>query len=134
MGFRRRWPGVSYGRGEDWHYVGDTDEPAFQNGWDNVGVVYTLAFRIREAGVVDIQGYIRNTTPANVNDVIFTLPERYRPTDKAFLIAAGDDAAGNRHPEVLEVYTTGNAGDVLAPGNTYQDLYIAGQFFLSAPI
>ena len=25
--------------GEDWHYVGETDEPAFENSWENVGSV-----------------------------------------------------------------------------------------------
>lgn len=49
--FRRRWPGVSYGRGEDWHYVGEAGEPAFNSTWDNVSVdKYNLAFRIRETG------------------------------------------------------------------------------------
>lgn len=37
--------------GEDWHYVGETDEPAFENSWENVGSVGIpkMAFRIRLA-------------------------------------------------------------------------------------
>lgn len=52
--FRRQWPGVSYGRGEDWHYVGEVGEPAFLNGWTNVTGEPKTAFRIRAAGAVDV--------------------------------------------------------------------------------
>ncbi len=134
MALRKRRAGLVYPTGEDWHYVGSGGgEPAFQNGWANVASILKLAFRMRETGIVDIQGYIRNTTPLNTDNVIFTLPTRYVPTGKAFIIATGDDTSGNRHPERLDIYTTSTAGDVIATTNVYQDLYIQGQFFLSPP-
>ena len=47
--FRRQWPGVLR-PGEDWHYVGEAGEPAFQNSWDNAGGgEVSMAFRIRGA-------------------------------------------------------------------------------------
>lgn len=75
--FRRRWPGLSYGRGEDWHYVGEAGEPAFENSWANSGGgLISLAFRIREAGIVDIYGVVEGGTDLTV----FTLPTGYRPS------------------------------------------------------
>ncbi len=86
MAFRRRWPGLSYGRGEDWHYVGEAGEPAFGAGWDNAAANNNLAFRIRETGIVDIQGYIENTAAptAPTADALFTLPAGYRPSAETF--------------------------------------------------
>lgn len=77
MGFRRRWPGVSYGRGEDWHYVGDTGEPAFENDWVNASGLTSTAFRLREAGIVDLYVAAQDGT----SPTIFTLPEGYRPSN-----------------------------------------------------
>lgn len=76
--FRRKWPGLSYGRGEDWHYVGATDEPAFESGWDNSATIADLAYRMREAGYVDIHGVIK-ATAGPPSPYVFTIPERYRP-------------------------------------------------------
>lgn len=75
MGFRR-WPGLSYGRGEDWHYVGGGGEPAFTNSWANASGEMKLAFRVREAGVVDLHGVVSGGSSSNS---IFTLPANYRP-------------------------------------------------------
>lgn len=74
--FRRRWPGVSYGRGEDWHYVGETGEPAFENDWVNASGWPATAFRFREAGIVDVHFGVQDGTAQTV----FTLPEGYRPS------------------------------------------------------
>lgn len=74
--FRRRWPGLSYGRGEDWHYVGEAGEPAFENSWANLSGWAATAFRARELGVVDVHvGVTGGSGPA-----VFTLPAGYRPT------------------------------------------------------
>lgn len=75
--FRRRWPGVSYGRGEGWHYVGEAGEPAFENDWVNVSGWPATAFRFREAGIVDVHFGVSDGT----SQTVFTLPEGYRPSD-----------------------------------------------------
>lgn len=63
--------------GEDWHYVGDTGEPAFSDGWSNVGSPWpSMAFRMRGGGVVDLVAVI--TTSATF-EVVFTIPAAYRP-------------------------------------------------------
>ena len=78
--FRRQWPGASYGRCEDWHYVGEAGEPAFQNSWDNAGGgEVSMAFRIREGGAVDLEGVVDGS--AATLTTMFTLPPATgRPT------------------------------------------------------
>ena len=72
--------------GESWHYVGSGGgEPAFGTDWANAAGDRNLAFRIREAGVVDIQGYIENTDAPNTpGSALFTLPTGYHPTSDTF--------------------------------------------------
>lgn len=63
----------------NWHYVGDTDEPAFQNGFDNVGGTKSpMRYRFLPAKDLDsslpgieIQGSV---TGGSLGDTIFTLP------------------------------------------------------------
>lgn len=80
---------------EDWHYVGEAGEPAFGSGWANAAADRNLAFRIREAGIVDIQGYIENTNAPSApsSPAFFTLPSGYRPSADTFqgLIAIESD-------------------------------------------
>lgn len=134
MGFRRRWPGVSYGRGEDWHYVGEAGEPAFENSWANVSTAPKLAFRLREAGVVDIQGTIEDGTSTTV----FTLPEGYRPSAvTAASISAFVTGAG-RVSCLVSIQTSGAVDlfvDTTGAGSTYPDLanFGSSQFFLAPP-
>ena len=86
MSLRRRRPGLVYPVNEDWHYVGEAGEPAFGTSWSNAAADNNLAFRIREAGVVDIQGYVENTAAptAPTSGSLFTLPAGYRPSAKTF--------------------------------------------------
>ena len=81
--------------GEAWHYVGEAGEPAFGSGWANAAADRNLAFRIREAGIVDIQGYIENTNAPSApsSPAFFTLPVDYRPSADTFqgLIAIESD-------------------------------------------
>lgn len=145
MGFRRRWPGLSYGRGEDWHYVGEAGEPAFGSGWANAAGDRNLAFRIREAGVVDIQGYIENEDAPSppTSAVILVLPEGYRPSADTFqssCVIKTDDASDGFLSAPIEVST---AGEVTVAGidsdpvfggffstGVAQYVYIQGFFFL----
>lgn len=124
--FRRRWPGLSYGRGEDWHYVGEAGEPAFENSWANLGGGGTkMAFRIREAGVVDLAGIIDASAASGT--VIFTLPVGYRPSEKtpgfAVLI----------HPSTADLLRVSTSGAVELNTLPTSSVYISGQFFLVPP-
>lgn len=139
--FHRRWPGVSYGRGEGWHYVGEAGEPAFQGSWGNLGATRKLAFRIREAGIVDIQGRVQTSSPGSETATIFQLPDGYKPSVAAFYNSAGhtDDSSDPLTPVVLDVTTGGAVSigfptDINAPRGlvgSMSTLYIVGQFFLN---
>ena len=115
--FRRRWPGLSYGRGEDWHIVGAVGEPAFQNSWTAESGYMTPGFRIREAGVVDIYGKFKSGSSGTV---AFTLPVGYRPN--ADVLIVGDSG-------YLAIGSNGNV-TVLTSGTK---LIVSGQFFLDVP-
>lgn len=129
--FRRRWPGLSYGRGEDWHYVGQAGEPAFENSWAAATGSY-LAFRIRESGVVDIQGHVDSGTKGTT---IFTLPTGYRPSSGASVSGvAGFVTSGS--VVVPTVLTITPGGAVSATGlviDNPDDVTVASQFFLTPP-
>lgn len=61
----------------DWHEVGESGEPVFQNSWGNYGGIYaTLAFRLDASGYVHLKG--RATGGAD-DTIVFTLPVNYRP-------------------------------------------------------
>lgn len=127
MGFRRRWPGLSYGRGEDWHYVGEAGEPAFENSWANVSGLPAMAYRIREAGVVDIVGVV-DTGSSTTS--IFTLPADYRPASVSYSLCRSQIGA----EEAASLLTINTNGTVVA---TYSLLtpriYIFTSFFLQGP-
>jgi len=122
--FRRKWPGVSYGRGEDWHYVGEAGEPAFQNSWGTDSGFMALAFRIREAGVVDIHGVVSGGT----DFTIFTLPDGYRPSTDAAPMFAVDSASST--PAVVSVLADGS---VRSSWNGVGKISFAHQVFLNLP-
>jgi len=115
--------------GEDWHYVGEAGEPAFENGWVNYEAgAPALAFRIREAGVVDIAGEISSGTTV----AVFTLPEGYRPSARVSIPAMAVNPATPG-----DTWLTVNTAGVVAAsvlGTDVGALKISGQFFLSPPI
>jgi len=113
--------------GEDWHYVGEAGEPAFENGWANVGSSNKLAFRIREAGIVDLQGFVTGGTGR-----VFTLPADYTPNTGSLTFFA---AQGFTSPNFIAIrITVDNNGYVSYGGPAgVTTLYIAGQFFLDPP-
>ena len=118
--------------GEDWHYVGATDEPAFQNDWANISTLPKLAFRRREAGVVDVQGTVQATGAGAVSGAaIFTLPEGYRPSVKSYIpIVAHTIAPANEG-----CYLIVGADGVVTPNYTLTtpQLFIYAQIFLTTP-
>lgn len=105
---------------EEWHYVGDSGEPAFQNSWANAGDPYApLRFRLvtgrgASTGDIDtrrasleIQGSV---TGGDSGTVVFTLPDGFRPSHELHL-PASDDLGGF---VVLKVEANGDVSRGLA--------------------
>lgn len=70
-----------------WHYVGDTNEPAFQNGWANADNGWrTLRFRDSGTGLLDIQGVIVGGAVGVIGtpSVVITIPATSIPTGEDF--------------------------------------------------
>lgn len=131
--------------GEDWHYVGEAGEPAFGTDWANASSGTNLAFRIREAGVVDIQGYIENTNAPSEpsSQSFFILPEGYRPsadTMQGVVVIRSDDASDGNIVAPLRVTSAGAVAvigintdpvfSVLGYVGVAQYVHIHGFFFL----
>lgn len=143
MTLRRRRPGLVYPVNEDWHYVGDTGEPAFGTDWDNYLSDQNLAFRVRETGIVDIEGFIENTASPSVasTSVVFTLPVGYRPSAKASYSCYGLVAtSGSLVPVRVTISTAGIVDVADARTSPYpvagvttvlHRVLITGQFFLT---
>ena len=111
--------------GEAWHYVGAASEPAFQNSWDNEGGGLTaLAFRIRESGIVDIQGVVSGGT---ANTTIFTLPAGYRPNVQVYVPV--NESLISPTASRLEITSSGNVR--ATPGTGVVVIY--AQMFLNSP-
>jgi hypothetical protein len=65
----------------EWIYVGSANGPAFQNGWNNTVSTgdQDLAFGIDSDGFLHIVGEITDSSPVSSAEIVFQLPERYRP-------------------------------------------------------
>lgn len=117
--------------GEDWHYVGETGEPAFSSGWSNGSSSYAaMAFRYREPGIVDLVGYV---TTNGTGPSVFTLPEGYRPTTgTSGMMPYIRESGGTRSGRLLVVndngYVLPTDGD-----SSGQFSYISGSFFIVPP-
>jgi hypothetical protein len=75
-----------------WHFVGNTGEPAFVNGWVNYGSGYgNASFRKFPDGKVKCAGLIRAGT---IPSTIFTLPPGYRPNQNQIYGSASNDVFG----------------------------------------
>lgn len=83
-----RWSGSAWqqvavndatvGGDEDWHEVGASGEPAFENSWANYGGAFTVvAFRKLSSGLVVVKGL----TTGGGGTLVFTLPSGYRPAE-----------------------------------------------------
>lgn len=125
MTLSKRRPGLVYPVAGVWHYVGSGGgEPAFQNSWANGSSGSTkLAFRIREAGVVDIHG---NITGGVSGTVVFTLPAKYRPST-----ATTATATTNTYDSCQVNIST--AGEVTVLFNVGTKPSLAFQLFLTPP-
>lgn len=98
--------------GEDWHYVGDPGEPAFETGWENYSASPVeqsswspCSFRKDPSGLVMLRGLVKNgTTGSGTTTPVFTLPMGYRPQNIAHCIIVSDgESAGSR----VKVYASG---------------------------
>ena len=116
--------------GEGWRYVGETDQPAFENGWGNLAGETKLAFRIRESGVVDVHGAVVNGTP---DATIVTLPEGYRPNyPTAELIRGINTGSGDN---VIGWVRLSPDGTIAVESDGQIDIaVIVAQFFLDLPV
>jgi len=64
---------------EDWHIVGNANEPAFQNSWDNIGGGDAVAAFYKDSfGRVYIKGHVDTGASGTA---VFTLPQDYRPSE-----------------------------------------------------
>lgn len=81
--------GIAAEAAEDWHEIGATNEPAFQNSWVNYAAgLVTAAFRKFPDGRVLIKGTIKNGSA--IGTTFFTLPAGYRPgADMTFATDSG---------------------------------------------
>lgn len=85
---------------EPWRFVGSYGEPAFLNGWTNVGGGGTdLAFYMDESALVWMKGQITNPTAVAAGAPIFYLPgppgTSYRPAYRTDGMAATDQEANS---------------------------------------
>lgn len=133
MALRKRRPGLVYPVYEDWHYVGDTGEPAFAGTWTNVSPTkYNLGFRIRESGVVDMQGIVDDGSSGPA--LLFTLPVGYRPSSRAYCDAAIIATGGANEAGFILIEPDGTVTANWSGGTTGVEVLIAGgQFYLDPP-
>lgn len=118
--------------GESWHYVGSGGgEPAFENSWGNGSFNQPkMAFRLREAGVVDIVGVVEASADMAADLEIFTLPAAYRPSVQTPGMVVWQNGATRVGP--LYIFADGTVvyGRTVTSGD---ELFISGQFFLIPP-
>jgi len=100
-------PGVM---GENWHYVGANNEPAFIGTYVNYGSPYVSARFYRDyLGIVHISGRIKNATSLSGVQLMFTLPPGYAP-DAA--LTFGNPAAYGAAAASLAQVEVAASGDV----------------------
>ena len=117
--------------GEDWHYVGEAGEPAFENSWVGISGRPKPAFRIREAGIIDLQGVVTGGSAAT----IFTLPEGYRPSATVY-VTTTTSTATSMGAGVIRVLTNGEVRIIREAGGSTvipDEAYITVQIYLEPP-
>jgi hypothetical protein len=94
---------------EEWHEIGDTNEPAFANSWVNFGSPYNDAgFYKDPQGRVHLKGLIKLGT---VGSAAFTLPVGYRPDNSLILSTISNSSTGRIN------LTSGGAVIPVSPSN-----------------
>lgn len=87
---------------EEWHEVGDTNEPAFENSWANYGSGYSTAGFMKDPhGMVKLRGVVQSGSSGTV---VFTLPAGYRPGATCIFAAVNVNGGGS---STVSVNTSG---------------------------
>ncbi len=95
---------------EPYHEIGTPGEPEFQNEAENFGDTFsTAAFFIDHEGVVHLKGTVKSTT----FNVIFTLPEGYRPSQQLFIATQATSVSS-----AVYIYPNGDVEVRGGPGAT----------------
>jgi len=81
-----------------WHNVGESGEPAFENGWINRANQIKVGFKLDPFGNVELKG-VADATNATA-DTIFTLPVGYRPAARYYIGADSYDGTTSKYAEV----------------------------------
>lgn len=120
---------ASVAAGEDWHYVDGAGEPALNADFAAAGTPWPApAFRLREAGIVDLAGTVTGVTGGGIE--LFTLPAGYRPNEQAFVVGLMEIPATSWTPILVVVNDNGDVtfgGPTPATGDV---VYFAGSIFL----
>lgn len=105
---------------EPWREVGASGQPAFGTNWGNYGGnEETAAFYRDPLLVVRLKGMVTKTGTPAISDVIFTLPEGYRPPKSSyFAVATGQTNAVDGQ---VQIQTDGDV--VWICGNTTEQDY-----------
>ncbi|MBI3936419.1 MAG: hypothetical protein HY323_05535 [Betaproteobacteria bacterium] len=99
---------ISNLRGEEWREVGASGQPAFGTNWGNYGTPWeTAAFYKDPLGRVYLKGMTTKTGTPTINDVIFTLPEGYRPA-KDLLFGVASETTGTFGASRVDVKANGD--------------------------
>ena len=99
------------GNCEDWHEVGESGEPAFENSWVNYGSGFESAGFYKDPfGRVHLKGLVKTGT---VGVAMFTLPSGYRPSATVLFSVHSNGAEGrvdiNSSGAVIAVSPSNNA-------------------------
>jgi len=103
---------------EDWHLVGDPDEPAYTGTWVAVAGA-PAGYRISPDGTVSLCGTV---TTGTYGTSVFTLPVGYRPTVEVELAAV---VSSSTSPYVGRVVVT-TAGLIVPSGAGTPRVCLAG--------
>jgi hypothetical protein len=121
--------------GDSWHYVSNTGQPQFQNGWLNRASGWAkLAYRMimSPPNEVEIRGEL-NIPTSGFASTVFTLPAAYRPNSTQKILSGAD--SGNTQvasPNVptFNINTDGTVAGTNPPGAGSDFCWIAGTFSL----
>lgn len=103
---------------EDWHYVGESGEPAFAGSFSNLGFGQPkLCFR-KIGNEVHIAGTFWEGGGALTVGTVFTLPTGYRPSgNSAQVLSVYADFSGNSYFQGMTVSTAGVVAIAANPGS-----------------
>lgn len=104
---------------EDWHIVGNPDEPAFTGGWSNLGGYSPAGFYRQPDYWVRLQGVVAGTS---ATASVFTLPDGYRPPSQFWFTVYSSGTVGK-----LRVGTDGTV--TMTVGGGASNIFLNGVTF-----